>query len=206
MRKLFYILLTFLFPLIGFTQVIDSIDYVSPFHDGLASVQKGSEWAIINEKGAIVIGYRQDMVPIKMMDGTYPIFKNGRALIQQKKEDIVYFGYIDLKGRIIIEPQFINAKNFNFDKAIVTQLIKNELGFNAVLGKPVVSYEYQEIVIDDAGNIKAFLTKPKPILHLEPLSKIPHIQSEIVSKNLVLTKLENGQVVLTKISNKDVFY
>ena len=206
MKKLIHIFLLFIVPFFGIAQVIDSVTYVSPFYEGFASVQKGDEWAVINEKGAIVIGYRQDMVPIKMMDGTYPIFKNGRALIQQKKEDIVYFGYIDLKGRIIIEPQYINAKNFNFDKAIVTQLIKNELGFNAVLGKPVVSYEYQEIVIDDAGNIKAFLTKPKPILYLEPLSKIPNIQSEIVSKNLVLTKLENGQVVLTKISNKDVFY
>ena len=203
MKKLIYLLLTILFPFFGFTQVIDSINYISPFHEGFASVQKGNEWAIINEKGSMVIEYRGDMVPIKMMDGTYPIFKNGRALIQQTRDDVVYFGYIDIKGRVIIEPQFINAKNFNFDSAIVTQLIKNKLGFNTVLGKPVVSYESQEIVIDKDGNIKAFLTEPKPIMYLEPLSKIPHIQSEIVSKNLVLTNLENGQIVLTNISNKD---
>ena len=207
MKKPIYILLTILFPLIGFTQVVvDSINYISPFHEGFASVQKDGQWGVINEQGMLVIEYRSDMVPIKMEDGTYPIFKNGRALIQQEKDDVTYFGYIDMKGRVIIQPQFINAKNFKFNKAVVTQLIKNELGFNTVLGKPVVSYEYQEIVIDEAGAMKAFLTEPKPIVFLEPLSKIPHIQSEIVTKDLVLTHLENGQIVMTKISNKEQLF
>lgn len=206
MTKLNYFLLICLFPVFGFTQVLDSIEFISPFEDGYASVQKGEEWAIIDENGFIVIDYRNDLVPLKSMNGTFPIIKNERALIQHTKDDVVYFGYIDIKGDKIIEPQYINASNYKFNLAIVTQLIKNELGFNAVLGKPVVSYEYQEIVIDETGKIIAFLTEPKAITYLKPLSKIPRINSELVSKNLIVTKLENGQSVITKISNEEYFY
>ena len=67
MKKLVFIFsIIIVFPFFGFTQVIDSVDYISPFHDGFASVKKGNEWAIINEEGFIVIEFRDDLVSLKM--------------------------------------------------------------------------------------------------------------------------------------------
>ncbi len=200
MKKLVYILLvSVLFPFVGFTQMVDEVDYVSPFHDGLAAIQKADKWAIIDEAGSIIIGYRDDLVPIKMKDGTYPILKNERALIKESKDGFTFYGYINIEGRILIEPQFINALNFKFDKAIVTTLIKNKLGYNKVMGKPVVSYEFQEIVIDNTGTILAYLTEPKPISNTKPSNHIPGIKSELISENLVKTTMEGGKIVVTKI-------
>ena len=200
MKKLIFLFsVIILFPLFGFTQVIDSIDYISPFHEGFASIKKGNDWAIINEKGAIIIEYRDDLVSLKMKNGSYPIFNNGRSLIKQIKDDVIYFGYIDIKGNVVIEPQYINATNFIYDKAIVTKLIKYKLGYNNVIGKPVVSYKYQEIVIDLLGETEIYLTEQKPQPYLKPFTNISKINSKIISKDLVLTKNEKNKIILKKI-------
>lgn len=204
-NSVYIFLISLLLPFCGLTQVVENIDYVSPFHDGFAAVKKGGQWAFINEKGTFVMQYRDDLVPIKMEEGMYPVLKNGRALIQESNEGIVFYGYIDMNERIVIKPQFINALNFKFDKAIATTLTKNKLGYNAVMDKPVVSHEYQEILIDSNGNIIAYLTEPKPITLAKPFLNIPGIKSELISENLVITRLEDGNMVLTKIEGPELF-
>lgn len=204
MKKLVFILLTFvLFSFSGISQVVEHIDYMSPFHDGYAAIKKGETWAIINQEGTIVIDYREDLVPLAMEDGKYPVFRNGRALIKEVKEGVNYYGYIDMKGAVVIEPKFINARCFKYDKAIVTKLIKEKLGYNKVMDKPVVSYMYQEVVIDFYGDEIAFVTEPEVIPNLNVKSKIPKIRSKIVSKNLVLTELDNNRVTLLKLKPKN---
>ena len=196
MKKVVFIFLAIiLIPFFCFTQVIDSINYISPFYDGFASIQKDKEWAIIDEEGAIVIDFRDDMVLLK----SYPVFRSGRCLIKEIKDDVAYFGYIDINGDIVVKPQFINATNFKYDKAIVTKLIKYELGYNRIMEKPVVSYKYQEIVIDRSGEIIVFLTIEKPLSYLKPFRKIPIINSKIISENLVIIKNERDKILLTKI-------
>lgn len=200
MKKLLYtFLLVVLIPFIGVAQFTEAINYMSPFHDGFAAIKKGGEWAIINEQGTIVIDFRDDLVPLKMNDAHYPVFKNGRALIKQVEDDVVYYGYIDISGKTVIEPQFINALSFNHDKAIVIKLMKTKLGLNKVLDKEVVTHEYQELLIDSFGVVKAYLTEEKPISFTKPFNKIPSIVSEIVSENLVLTKLDDDRIILLKI-------
>ena len=130
---------------------------------------------------------------------SYPVFRSGRCLIKEIKDDVAYFGYIDINGDIVVKPQFINATNFKYDKAIVTKLIKYELGYNRIMEKPVVSYKYQEIVIDRSGEIIVFLTKEKPLSYLKPFRKIPIINSKIISENLVIIKNERDKILLKKI-------
>lgn len=200
MKKLVFVFsIIVLIPFSGFAQVIDSINYISPFHDGFAAIQKGNEWAIINAEGTIVIDFRDDLVSLKMKDDSYPIFRSGRSLIKQIKDEVTYFGYIDINGNVVIEPQFINAKNFKYDKAIVTKLIKIELGYNKIMEKPVVSYKYQEIIIDSIGEIKVSLTTQEPLSYLKPSKNIPKIKSKIISKDLVITKNKNNKIILKKI-------
>ena len=55
MKKLLIILL--LIPVLGMTQTIENIEYISPFHNDLAAVKKGSEWAFINKEAVIVFHF-----------------------------------------------------------------------------------------------------------------------------------------------------
>lgn len=67
---------------------------------------------------------------------------NSNSLIAVKKDDM--YGYIDTNGKFKIEPQFISAKDFDGDYAIVTT--KDDAG------KKVYA------IIDASGNIKASST------------------------------------------------
>lgn len=200
MKKIFFLFnALLLMSFLGFTQSIDDIDYISPFNDGLASINKGDEWAFIDDKGLIVIDYRSDLTLITIDNKSYPIFKNGRSLIQEIKNGITYFGYIDKTGTTIIEPQFINATKFSYDVAIVLKLVKQNLGYNNVLKKPIVTYKIQEILINSLGETKKYLTKLAPINMSNMTEYYPKITSKIISNRLVVVPDKNGKIKIIKI-------
>ncbi|WP_373056398.1 WG repeat-containing protein [Zunongwangia sp. H14] len=180
-------------PLLGLTQSIENVDYISPFNNGYAAVKKGVKWGFIDEKGTLVINYRDDLVLTKTDSATYPIFSNERSLIVNKKNGISYFGYIDKLGKTVIEPQFLNATNFKKNKTIVLKLIKENLGVNDVLMKNVVNYHYFEVVIDSDGEIDQYLTKDPTHITLskEYLNKPPGITSKFISANLIAIRDNN---------------
>lgn len=179
------IILFLLIPFLGFSQIKDKLDYVSPFNDGYSAVKKGNQWAFINQKGNIVIDFRDDLVLTETNKEKYPIFVNERCLISEKKDGISYFGFIDTSGKTIVEPLYLNATNFNEDFAIVIHVYKNLLGKD-VLGKQVVSYEITEILINKSGEVKHSLTEPKGIiLSKEYLKNPPKIDSKFLTKNLI---------------------
>lgn len=153
-----------LIPFICFSQSIKGVDYISPFHDGLSAIKKENQWAFINTEGTIVVDFRDDLVKTNFEDGSYPIFKNDRCLISEEKEGIMYFGFIDKSGKIVIPPQFLNAYNFNDKTALVIKLTKDTIGFNNILGKTLVDHNYFEVIIDTKGEIIYYLThEPKHI-------------------------------------------
>lgn len=190
----------------GNTQTTENLDYVSTFNEGLAAVKKGNQWAFINTNGQLVINFRSDLVSTESEDGTYPIFKNGRCLIEEKKEGISYYGYIDITGKEIIEPQFLNATNFKDEVAIVIYLVSEELGKNNLLGKDMVNYKYFEVAIDLQGAIITYLTKEGTtiILDKKSLKKSPAITSRLISKNLIAVKMENNKWTIKKIEDQSL--
>lgn len=181
-----------LIPFLGFSQKLENIDYISPFHDGYASIKQGDKWAFINERGDIVIDFRDDLVPGKNGAETYPIIKNGRCIIQKIEANITYFGFIDKFGKTVIAPQYIKVNNFEYDRAIVLMQIKQKLGHNNLLNKPVVSYKYREILIDKSGEIKDYLGPLYPFSKSEYTKICPVIKSKIISKNLIKIEDDNS--------------
>jgi hypothetical protein len=183
-------------------QELKDIDYVAPFNEGLAAVKKGEQWAFINLKGEVVIDYRDDILvpsqwqmPIdsKNEANKYPFFNNGRCLIKKTKNGIAHFGYINSKGITVIEPTFVNATYFNEGRAIVLKVTKQLLGKNELLDKDVVSYSYNEIVIDNTGKFTTHLRGPKNLLYdKEYLKSPPKIQSHFISPNLIRVKTNNN--------------
>ena len=192
-----------LIPIFGFTQSIESLDYISPIHDGFAAIKKDGQWAFINTNGDIVVGFRNDLVTTKLDQGSYPVFVENRCLIQGKKDGISYFGYIDSSGKTIIEPQFLNATNFNNGNAIVLELVKETTGRNVALEKDIVYYKYFETIIDKNGEIKRYLNPPgvNIVLDREFLREPPKINSKRLSDNLYAILNKNKKWSLITIKN-----
>jgi len=190
-----------LIPVFALAQTLEELDFIAPFNDGVAAIKKDNSWGFINDKGAILINFRDDLVLTETDYGHYPEFNNDRCLISEKKEGILYFGYIDKRGKKVIETKFLNASNFNKNETIALQLIKKELGENDVLGKNVVNYRYYEVIIDTNGAIKNYLN-PKGVnvvLDEKFLKKPPKITSKLISDDLFATLNENNKWVIKSI-------
>jgi hypothetical protein len=187
MKKLIILFsVVLLIPIFGFTQTTKNLDYISPFHDGLAAIEKDGQWAFIDAKGDIVVDFRNDLVTTKLNSEEYPVFMDGRCLIEQKKAGISYFGYIDSTGETIIKPQFLNATNFSKGQAIALELVKEIVGKNQALEKDVVYYKYYEAIIDTTGNIYNYLTQKgiNVVLDKDFLRQRPKIDSRQISKDV----------------------
>jgi len=176
----------FLISIFSSAQSLENIDYISSFNDGLAAIKKNNQWGFINKDGAIVLSFRSDLVTTKCDDGEYPIFKDGRCLIAKNNNGISYFGYIDISGKTMIDPQYLNATNFINNEAIVLKLVKEEIGKNDVLGKNIVAYKYYEVTIDTNGQINQYLTPNgfNVVLDKNHIRKPPEITSKRISDNL----------------------
>jgi hypothetical protein len=188
-------------PFLGLSQTLENLDFISPFHEDLAAVQKDGQWAFIDKEGTIIIDYRSDLVETQTDNGLYPFFSDGRCLIEVEKDGISYFGYIDSSGNQVIDPQFLNAKNFKDGKAIVLQLIKEVAGENKALGKRVVYYKYFEVLINKQGDLEAYLSEnPQNIILDESYIKNPpQISYKQVSESLFIKKNKSGKSTLVKI-------
>ncbi|WP_062054178.1 WG repeat-containing protein [Aquimarina longa] len=201
MKTIFLTLL--IIPMLGIGQTIENIDFISPFHDGLAAVKKGNEWAFINQNGSVIIDFRKDFVQTKTDKGNYPLFSNGKCIITHQKDGVLYYGFIDKKGKISIKPQFLNVSNFQGDKALALIVHKETIGYNDIFKKDVVNYHYFEVVIDENGDVTDHLTQlakhtsPKYTKSKNP----PVITSKFISDNLIVVKNDDNKWNLRKISH-----
>lgn len=181
--------LIFFLPVLLSAQTLENLDQIGPFHEGLAAIQKGSQWGFMNTKGELVVDFRKDLLPSSEHEN-YPVFVDERCRITRKKEGIMYFGYIDPAGKTIIEPQFLNATNFKDGNAIVLKLRKEVAGKNDALGKSVIYYRYNEVIITKEGEIVKYLTQEgkNVVLDKDYLKNPPQITFKHISPNLFAQK------------------
>src|SRR5210317_56088 len=75
--------------------LMEGLDEVTPYHEGLAAVRIGSQWGFIDQDGNLVIDLRNDLV-WKQDAGPgdsgvdaipYPRFRNGRCMFEAKGDD-----------------------------------------------------------------------------------------------------------------------
>ena len=190
-------------PFFGYAQSIENVDYISPFHNGLAAIEKDGQWAFMNNKGDVVVNFRTDLVLSKSKDKSYPIFYDDRCLIEQKKNGISYFGYINTSGKTIIKPRFLNASNFNNGNALVLELIKENVSKNTALGKNIIYYKYFEVIIESNGEVKHYLNPSgvNVVLDRDFLKKPPEITSKRISDTLYAIKNKNKKWTVISINN-----
>lgn len=194
MKTLLILILCISLNSIGYAQLSDSNDIVTPFKGEIAAVKKGNMWGFINKEGTIVVDYRNDYVLIKTKELTnpYPVFYNDRCLIKQLINGVYYYGYINTEGKEVIPPTYLNATNFKDGYAIVTQLLKDSIGLNKVLQKNVFSYKIEEYVIDDSGTLIKYLENPLNYDTSKMKSTSPpKIRSKFIAPHLVAVLKKN---------------
>jgi hypothetical protein len=194
------LLLTLAFVWQGFGQVISDLDWVSPMHEGYAAVKKGNMWGFIDNDGVVKIEPRGDLVSSKMSaegvaegEMEYPVFIEGRCLVEQTFDGIRYFGFIDSSGKTIVEPGYVNATNFRNGFAIVTQYSKQVLGKNELLGKEVVNYQLEELIIDKKGEVVTALMNARTYVPNKIKGSPPDMNAYFLGERLVAVKGEDGK-------------
>ena len=191
MKKTKILFLAFIIiPIVTVAQSIENIDFISPFHDDVAAIQKGDKWAFINKEGNLIIDFRTDLVITNTENGDYPMFNDNRCPIVEIKKGISYFGFIDTSGKTVIEPQFLNSTDFKNGSAIALEVIKKVIAKNTALGKDMVNYRYFEVLIDTDGKTTYYLNQDgvNVVLDKDFLRAVPQITSRRVTADLYAVK------------------
>ena len=197
MRTLALLSLLFLFPLSGMAQELEDIDEVAPFNEGLAAVRKGNQWGFINEKGDLVIDFRDDLVWNKFADTSrediegirFPVFRDGRCLIREmlKEEEIYVYGFIDQGGNTVIKPEYLNVTEFNQGYAVGILLTKTFRGKNN-FQLNIYDYKFSEVILDQKGDIMLLLTQRDNIQMSRRRYELPDLHAKFLSPSLAAIK------------------
>lgn len=196
MKKLCIFLLGIMVCIPASAQLLKDLDHVSKFNEGHAAIKKDDSWAFINKKGDIVIDFRDDLVATEQKESEFnaPVFSNGRALIKRTEDKITYFGFIDQKGKKVIQSEYVNATPFKNGFALVMHYNKEVVGQNKLLGKDVVSYEIAEYVIDVNGKaLTPMLNARNFVPEKFKSGKSPSFTAKFIGERLVAVYTEGNK-------------
>lgn len=181
--------------LLGITNSISAqqhknIDEIGSFNEDLIAIKKGDSWGFVNKNGAIIIDFRKDIASYSKEP---PIFSNGLCLIKEKRNDVIYYGYINTKGKTIIPTEYIVATPFKNGFASVINYDKIDTGTNT-FGQHVVYYTYNEMIITVKNKGVLSIGKSRNLLlaKLKLQQEIPIIRSKFINENLVRVKEDDG--------------
>lgn len=191
-------------------QNLENIDEIAPFSEGLAGVRKGNQWGFINEEGTLVINFRKDVYWNKNADSSrsdvlgiqYPTFKEGLCLITTAVEDgVPVFGFMDTKGSIVIEPQFLNLFSFENGYATGVLIDKRIKGENEFKLK-IYEYKFFDVMFKTTGEITDFFVKRDHILMTVRRYKTPEIGAKILNDGLVAVHIPEKGWQIKKVKTE----
>lgn len=203
------VILLILLPFALCAQTVKDVDFVAPLEDGYAAVKKGNTWGFIDEGGVLVVSFKDDLVShdkasdkidLGIASLSYPVMVENRSIVRAVKSGIPYYGYIDASGSEVIAPRFLNVSIFKNGYALALKVEESVLGRNEPLGKRVVSYHYDVVLINLEGEVIKYLTGPFPIaLSREKLKTAPPIVAKDISENLIAVRMPNNKWGVFKI-------
>ena len=204
MKTYISIIVLLLFGLHSFSQEIKNVDFISPLHENIGAVKSGENWGFMNAEGLYLIPPRKTIaIPLKTASQMpYPYFSKGRALFMEVRDNIEYYGFINVKGQIAIQAKYIEVTPFNeHGKALALELFKQQLGENDLLKKQMVRYVYSEVIIDTTGTVVSYLKDPQHIIPMrDQMKKGVKITSYFISDVLVAVKNDKGSWDIVNIT------
>lgn len=193
-----YILLLFVFTVSGlvYGQENKGLDAVGELSDGLVAIKKDAKWGFIDTRNKLIVDFRNDIVAENYTNDAKkesPVFKDNRSLIMELRDGIPYYGYIDRSGTTVIEPQFLNATNFNNGRALASVVNKTVKGRNEYLDMDIIQYDFFEAVIDTDGKVLKFLKELPHILMDSKKYIKPASDTRFVSEKQLAVKADDGK-------------
>jgi len=209
MKRVFLILTLLLaMPFSGNTQsiktlnkpIMEGLDEVTPFHDGLAAVRKGSQWGFIDMDGTLVIDFRDDLVwkegaapeAYGVQAVPYPHFQDGRCMFQAAgDDDIPVYGFIDREGKTVIAPEYLNLTEFKDGYAVGIFVKKTFRGKNK-FQLNIFDYSFMEAVLNPEGEIVWPIGERQNILMQKRRYEMPALNARITGNGLLVVKTDQG--------------
>lgn len=203
------VMLVFLLSGVGLAQEIKDLNFVGSLSDGYIPVARNNEWGFINSQGEIVIDFRSDLAfhkekisgdDLGIASIEYPVISEGMAIIKKEIDGIYYYGFIDVNGKIVIEPQYLNVSKFRNGYSLALKVEERILGRNNLLDIKVKSYIYDLVLLNKKGEIIKYLSGPFPVaLSREKLRQPPAINGKWITPELVAVKDPKKKWELYKI-------
>jgi hypothetical protein len=187
--------------------LLEGLDQVAPFHEGLAAVRKADQWGFINTEGELVIDFRDDLVwnasPDPEARGmravAYPRFQDGRCMIRALgEEEIPVYGFIDTEGRTAIEPEYLNLTEFQNGNAIGVHVKKTFRGTNN-FQLNIYDYSFTEVVLNPQGEAVWPLGEVQDILMKKRRYSLPPVRAKLLGNQLVAAETTPGKWEVRKI-------
>lgn len=203
MKNLITILtLLMILPTIAIAQIESTqYDEIAPFNEGLAAVRVGNQWGFINEEAEMVIALRDDLVWNSEADTNipgvmgirYPEFKNGRCMVQVFKEDnIPYYGFIDITGKTVIQPEYLNITQFDYNKAVGIYVRQTFQGKNEIK-LDIIEYIFTEVLVNTNGEIIWPIAEREHILTAKRRYETPELRAKLIAENLLVFKTKDNK-------------
>jgi len=208
MKKALAIFVFLWIPLLSFTQVLEELDVIAPYSEGLAAVKKGDKWGFIDEKGNLVIDFRDDVVwNEKAIESNtditgirYPEFKNGKCLIREllKDEEIYVYGFMDTSGNTVIKPEYLNVTQFDQGYAIGILMTKTLRGKNE-FQLDIFQYRFSEVILDSFGEVMQLITLRDHIQMSKKRYKLPALRARLINPGLLMVMNEKDKWEVRKL-------
>ena len=189
-------------PFVLFAQEPKEFDFVANEVNGFTAVKQGNTWGFIDNNGNMAVSLRNDLVSnedpksgkVGVEGIKYPQLQEERAIIKKEKNGINYYGFINASGKTISEPIYLNVRNFYNGKALAIKLEEERLGKNQLLGKGVISYKYDVVLLDKNGEVIKYLEGPFPVaVSKKKLREAPAINAKWLGEKVVSVKGPNGK-------------
>ena len=188
--------------------IMDELEEVSPFNEGLAAVRKGNQWGFIDKNGTLIIDFRSDLVWSPDADTSkadvtgirYPKFSDGMCMTRGlSPEGIPLYGFINSKGEQIIENEFVNMTPFKEEKAIGIYAKKTFRGQNEIKLQ-VFDYSFIEVLINTKGEILWPIRERDNILMSPRRFELPPLRAKLLSETLMASKNEGNKWEIYQIN------
>ncbi|TLP81778.1 WG repeat-containing protein [Maribacter sp. ACAM166] len=204
MKRLYLFIALIAIPFFGTSQtleelnkpIVSGLDEVTTCNEGLTAVRKGNQWGFIDKTGTLIIDFRDDLLWNKEADTNIlgvggigcPEFKEGLCIVKALNEEgIARYGFMDITGKIVIEPEFLNVTQFDNGRAVGIFERKSLRGKNPFQLK-IYDYAFTEVVVNKKGEMVWPIQERHNIVMSKRLYELPELHAKIVSENLLAVK------------------
>ena len=187
--------------------ILDGLDEVTPYNEGLAAVRKGTQWGFIDRDGNLVIDFRNDLVWEQQPDPEargvraipYPRFRDGRCMIRAEGDDqIPVYGFINREGKTVIKPEYLNLSEFKDGYAVGIFVKKTFRGKNNFQWN-IYDYSFTEGVLNPEGEMVWPIGDRENILMQKRRYEMPFLTARTLGNGLLAVETEGGKWEIRKM-------